>query len=115
MTRRDLILGASTLTAATALPLASNAGDAAKPSIKRGLSFYSYQEEYYKREMTLEDCFAAVASMGATGVQLIAEAMVPRYPNPPAEWVDQWHMLLAKRRLQPTNPDTFVDVYLALS
>ncbi len=80
--------------------------------IKRGVTLYSYQEEYYQHAMTLEDCMAELASIGATGIQLIGEEMVPDYPNPPQAWVDHWHELLGKYRLTPTNLDTFVDIYV---
>ncbi len=62
--------------------------------------------------MTLEDCMAELASIGATGIQLIAEEMVPSYPNPPQAWVDHWQEMLAKYHLTPTNLDTFVDIYV---
>ncbi len=113
MTRRELLVAASAAVALPAVPVAAFAAQpAAKSKIKRGVSFYSYQEEYYKREMTVEDCFAEVASMGATGVQLIAEEMVPNYPNPPSAWVDDWHKMMATYGTHPTNLDTFVDIYL---
>ena len=33
--------------------------------IKRGVSLYSFQEEYFLRTMSLEDCIRAAASFGA--------------------------------------------------
>lgn len=77
--------------------------------LKRGVTLYSYQEEYYTRAMTLEDCLAEMSSIGAEGVELIGEQMVPDYPNPPQSWVDQWFRLLEKYNLKPTCLDTFVD------
>lgn len=113
MTRRDLLLTAPALATSASLRARGlqNSGTT-NSKIKRGVSFYSYQEEYYKHEMNVEDCFAEVASMRATGVQLIAEEMVPNYPNPPNAWVDNWHMMIAKYQTQPTNIDTFVDIYM---
>lgn len=118
MKRREFLLAGSAL----ALTAASGAGAFAAASksakapkgvqFRRGVTLYSYQEEYYKHEMTLEDCLAELASIGATGVQVIAEEMVPQYPNPPQAWVDNWHALLAKYSLTPTNLDTFVDIYV---
>jgi Domain of unknown function (DUF6379)/Xylose isomerase-like TIM barrel len=78
--------------------------------VQRGVSLYSYQEEYYTRSMSLDDCLAEVAAIGATGVQLISEQMIPGYPNPPAVWVERWHESLREHRLKPTLMDTFVDV-----
>ena len=41
------------------------------PDIKRGVSLYSFQEEYFLRKMTLEDCIAKAASFGAYGIEII--------------------------------------------
>jgi len=38
--------------------------------------------------------------------------MVPNYPNPPQAWVNDWHAMMAKYKTEPTNIDTFVDVYV---
>ncbi len=77
--------------------------------LKRGVTLYSYQEEYYTRAMSLEDCLAEMAAIGAEGVELLPEQMVPEYPNPPQAWVDNWFRLLEKYKLKPTCMDTFVD------
>jgi len=77
--------------------------------LKRGVSLYSYQEEYYTRAMTLEDCLAEVAAIGAEGVELLPEQMVPGFPNPSQAWVDEWFRLLEKYHLKPACLDTFVD------
>jgi Xylose isomerase-like TIM barrel len=73
------------------------------------VTLYSYQEEYYTGAMTLEDCLAEMASIGAEGVELLPEQMVPDYPNPSQKWVDQWFRLLGKHNLKPACMDTFVD------
>jgi sugar phosphate isomerase/epimerase len=112
MKRRDFLVATSAIALSASLSRGAFAVPVASPSkIKRGVTLYSYQEEYYQHEMTLEDCFAELASIGATGVQLIAEEMIPNYPNPPQAWVDNWHTMLAKYQLEPTNLDTFVDIY----
>ena len=114
VTRRELLVGTSAVALSASLPgqIFPAAGGGTAGKIKRGVTFYSYQEEYYKHEVGVEDCFAEVASMGATGVQLIAEEMVPNYPNPPQPWVDNWQAMMAKYKTEPTNLDTFVDVYV---
>jgi sugar phosphate isomerase/epimerase len=118
MKRRDflatsgLAMSASLYRGAYAAPATKPNSTAAASKIGRGVTLYSYQEEYYQHAMTLEDCLAELASIGATGVQIIAEEMVPNYPNPPQAWVDHWHEMLAKYHLTPTNLDTFVDIYL---
>ena len=79
------------------------------PDIKRGVSLYSYQQEYYLRQMDLEDCIKAVADMGADGIELISEAMIPNFPNPPQSWVERWFSLMDKYHTVPTCYDAFMD------
>jgi len=114
VTRREMLMGTSAMAVTTGLPWKGFElrTQTEKSKLRRGVSFYSYQEEYYKHEMTVEDGFAEVTAMGATGVQLIAEEMVPNYPNPPDEWVDNWHAMMKKYNTVPTNIDTFVDIYV---
>ncbi|KAA9160689.1 TIM barrel protein [Amycolatopsis acidicola] len=81
-------------------------------AIGLGVSLYSYQEEYFTGAMSLEDCVAEVAAIGARGVQLLPEQMMPGYPDPPASWVDAWHALMERHGTRPTVMDTFVDVSL---
>jgi hypothetical protein len=81
----------------------------ANAPLKRGVSLYSYQEEYYTRAMTLEDCLGEMAAIGAESVELLAEQMVPEYPNPPQSWVDDWFGMLDRYALKPGCMDTFVD------
>ena len=47
-------------------------------TIKRGVSLYSFQEEYFLRTMSLEDCIAAAAGIGANGIEIIPEQSDPR-------------------------------------
>jgi hypothetical protein len=110
ITRKEFLQTLSGAAAASAFIHAGPAGaQTRKCLIKRGVSFYSYQEELYARTMTLEDCFAEVVSMGADGVQLIGEESVPNYPNPPESWVVQWKGLMQKYNTKPTMLNTFVD------
>lgn len=49
--------------------------------IKRGCSLYSFQEDYYEGRRDLEGCIAAAAAAGATGIESLAEQMMPGFPN----------------------------------
>ena len=77
--------------------------------IKRGVSLYSYQEEYFLRKMTLEDVIAASAKMGIKGIEVIGDQMIPGYPNVPDSFFDQWHGWMAKYGVTPTCLDMFLD------
>jgi len=111
MTRKEFLLTVSGAAATAALSMRGARGETANPKFRRGVTLYSYQEEYYTRAMTLEDCVAEVACMGAEGVELVAEEMVPDYPNPPDRWVEHWHGLMEKYHTKPACMDTFVDVF----
>ncbi|QCX34310.1 TIM barrel protein [Caloramator sp. E03] len=75
--------------------------------IKRGVSLYSYQEEYFHRKMKLEDCIKAVADIGATGVEIIPEQMINEYPNLSEAFIEKWFGWMEKYKLTPTCADVF--------
>lgn len=77
--------------------------------IKRGVSLYSYQQEYYLRQMSLEDCIKAVHDLGCDGVEIISEAMIENFPSPSDEWVENWFALLQKYDCKPICYDAFMD------
>ena len=79
--------------------------------IKRGVSLYSLQEEYYTGKMNLEDCIAATANtIGVKGIEVIAEQMFPgNYPDPSDEFVEQWFGWMKKYGTTPTCMDAFLD------
>ncbi len=78
-------------------------------NIKRGVSLYSFQEEFFLRQMSLEDILATVSKLGIQGVEIIGDQMIPAYPDVPDSWYDQWHKLLQKYNLTPTCLDMFLD------
>lgn len=78
-------------------------------NLKRGVTLYSYQEEFYTGAMTLADCMAELESMGCESVELLPEQMATGYPDIPVAWVDEWRRLVEKHRLTPTCMDCFVD------
>ena len=82
---------------------------AVQEKIQRGISFYSFQDEYYLGKMNVEDCVKAVADMGGTGVEIISEAVIPNFPNPSQTWVDHWFELMEKYHTVPVCYDMFMD------
>jgi sugar phosphate isomerase/epimerase len=76
--------------------------------IRYGVSTYSYTGDIYT-SMTLEDVFAEIADLGATGIEILGEGNVPGYPSPDAAWVDTWHGLLERYGLTATNFGSWVD------
>lgn len=49
--------------------------------IRRGVSLYSFQEQYYLGKLSLEGCVASAASMGVKGIEMLVDQMVPGYPS----------------------------------
>ena len=77
--------------------------------IKRGVSLYSFQEEYFLRKMSLEDLLATTTRLGIQGVEIIGDQMIPGYPNISDSFYDLWHAWLEKYKLTPTCLDMFLD------
>lgn len=77
--------------------------------LHRGISLYSFQDEIYLGKMNLESCVRAVSEMGADGIEIISEAIIPNFPNPPQAWVDYWFYLMEKYHTIPVCYDMFLD------
>jgi sugar phosphate isomerase/epimerase len=76
--------------------------------LKYCVSTYSYTGDVYT-SMTLEDVFADIADLGATGIEILGEGNLPGYPSPDKNWIDGWHGLVEKYGLTPTNFGSWVD------
>jgi sugar phosphate isomerase/epimerase len=85
--------------------------DTTRPhNIKRAVTFYSWRFNYFKGEMTLEDCIATAARLDIPGIEVIGEQMVPGFPEPGSEWLAQWEGWLDKYGRTPVAHDMFLDV-----
>ena len=80
-----------------------------KSKIKFGVSLYSYQDEFFRRTMTLEECIQAVADMGADGIEIIPEEMIRDFPNLSDEFLDKWFGWMDKYGTKPVAIDAFND------
>ncbi|NYE18248.1 C-glycoside deglycosidase beta subunit domain-containing protein [Microbacterium immunditiarum] len=78
---------------------------------KYGVSLYSYMGDF-GTVMDLETALAAVADVGATGVEILGEGHIERYPEPTTEWIDRWFAVLEKYSLEPTNYGSWIDTRL---
>ncbi len=79
--------------------------------IKRSISLYSYQDEYYDGVLDLEGCLRETSKTGATGVELLAEQMIKRFPLPieDEEFRAHWFEMLKKYGLEPSCYDAFLE------
>ena len=76
-----------------------------------GVSLYSYGGDFLVT-MTLEDCLADVADMGAGDIEILADTHIPGYPAPTSAWVDEWHALVERHGLTPTCYSSWLDTRL---
>ena len=79
--------------------------------IDLGVSLYSYGGDFLVT-MSLEDCLADVADMGATGIEILADTHIAGYPQPTAEWVERWHRMVDRHGLTPTCYSSWLDTRL---
>lgn len=82
--------------------------------IKRSVSLYSYQDEYYDKKLDLEGCLRETAKTGATGVELLAEQMIRRFPKPieTEAFREQWFGWMEKYHLEPVCYDAFLENHI---
>ncbi|TFB16000.1 sugar phosphate isomerase/epimerase [Microbacterium sp. 3H14] len=76
-----------------------------------GVSLYSYMTDF-GTVLDLETAFAHVASVGATGIEILGEGHIAGYPNPTTAWLDRWYELLDAHALEPTNYGSWIDTRL---
>lgn len=80
--------------------------------IRRGVSLYSFQEEYGDGRLDLEGCVRTVAELGATGVEIVADQSVPGNPEPDEAFYGQWAGWMKKYGLTPVCDDIFINTSL---
>ncbi len=82
------------------------------PSIKRGVSLYSFQEELFLGRMTVEDCVSFAASIGARGIEILPEQNIPTFPNVTDHEVGALKEMVARHGCEWTCYDMFLDTKL---
>ncbi|MFI6122173.1 sugar phosphate isomerase/epimerase family protein [Streptomyces sp. NPDC051064] len=80
--------------------------------VRRGVSLYSFQEEYFLRTLSVEDCVAAAADMGARGIEIIPEQSIPGYPRLTDEFVARWQEWMSRYGTTPVATNAFLDTKL---
>jgi sugar phosphate isomerase/epimerase len=81
-------------------------------TIKTAVSLYSYQDEFARGKMTLEDCLKELAQQGVEGVELISDQMLKNAPFVSDEEVANWKELINKYNIFPTCNDIFINTKL---
>jgi hypothetical protein len=103
MTRKEFLQTVAGAAIGAAISTPSAAFPAATSKVKRGVSFYSYQTLYYTGQASLEDLIAEISSIGAYGIEIIPDAMIPNYPNPSERFVSQWKGWMEKYHTIPDS------------
>jgi hypothetical protein len=80
--------------------------------IKRGVSLYSFQEELFLGQMTVEDCVAFAASLGARGIEILPEQNIPSFPHVSDADVAGLKDMVARHGCEFTCYDMFLDTKL---
>ena len=80
-------------------------------AIKRGVSLYSYQNETFLGEMTLDDCIRVCPEMGANGIEVIGEQSFWGHPEQSIEdaAIEGWHASIKKHGAVPVALDFMID------
>lgn len=81
-------------------------------SIKRGVSLYSYQYETFLRKMSLDDCIAHAAGLGARGIEVVSEQSFTHFPDVPQAEIDAFFASLEKHGAYAQCHDMFLDTKL---
>jgi sugar phosphate isomerase/epimerase len=82
--------------------------------INLGVTLHSFSVEYYTYRYTVEDCMAAVGSLGAgTGVELVGPQMIRGFPDLPGEFEARFRRAVEKYDLRPTAFGAYGDAQLA--
>lgn len=80
--------------------------------IKPCVSFYSYQDAYATKSMSLEALFAEQIALGLDGFEFITDQMMHGTPRPEKETLARWDSLLKRYPLQPICNDIFINTKL---
>lgn len=80
-----------------------------KSKIQYGVSLYSYQDEFFRRDMTLKDCIEAVADMGATGIEILPEEMIRDCYHMSDDFIKEWKSWMEEYGTVPVAVDGFCD------
>jgi sugar phosphate isomerase/epimerase len=81
-------------------------------SIKRGVSLYSYQYETFLRKMSLDDCIAHAAGLGARGIEVVSEQSFTHFPDVPQAEIDGFFASLEQHGAYAQCHDMFLDTKL---
>ncbi len=70
--------------------------------IKRAVTLYSLQDQYARKKMTLDEIVGFVKNdLGAEGIEVIPDQMIPGSPHPSEETLKEWDRIIEKYGIDP--------------
>ena len=81
-------------------------------AIKRAVSLYSFQDEYCRKRMTMDEIFSELEALGVEGLELISDQMIKGTPTPSEEELAKWDALMSRHHLVPVINDIFINTTL---
>jgi sugar phosphate isomerase/epimerase len=78
-------------------------------NIKRGISLYSWHQEFYLRQLSLEECIAKASELDIRGIETLGEQMFPGYPHLSDQFYEQWNEWMKNYNTVPTCHDLFLE------
>ena len=70
--------------------------------IKRAVTLYSLQDQYARKRMTLDEIVGFVKNdLGAEGIEIIPDQMIPGSPNPTEKTLKEWDRIIDKYQIDP--------------
>lgn len=82
----------------------------AENNIKLGVSLYSFTSLYNTYKLDFEGLLKKASEMGYEGIEIVAAQMVPEYPNPSDEWLEEFKRLLKKYNLHLVCWSAYIDM-----
>ena len=80
--------------------------------MKRGVSFYSYQQEQFFGRMNWKDMIREVHdTLHTDGVEIIDEAVIQDYPFPSEQFIFDWNNEMARYGMKAVTMDVYLDVH----
>ena len=78
--------------------------------LQLGVTLYSFNVDYYTYRYSLQDCFAAAASLGeGQGVEIVAPQMIRGFPHLSSEFEHTFRRLVDQYGLQPSAYGAYAD------
>lgn len=80
--------------------------------IKHSITLYSFGKKFADETYSIEDCIVKAKELGADGIELVASQMVPGYPWPAKDWLEDFKALCEKHQVDPVCYSAYVDMGL---